>query len=171
MKKVLCVFLSFLMVFMLSACVEEDIPNKEAGQKTTSQSDEKTTFGLNDSAVFKDLKFTAKEMKESNGSDFFVPESGNVFVGVKLEIENISSEAQTVSSLLMFEAYADDVKCSYSFNAACAFDDGTLDGEIAPAKKLVGWYAVEIPENWKTLEIEVNPGLLSNNPATFVFEK
>lgn len=170
MKKLLCLLVCLLMVFSLSACIEDDIPAKEAGQNAAADTEKDELFHLNESAVFKDLKFTATEIKESDGTDFFVPDAGNVFVGVKFEIENISSETQALSSLLMFSAYADDVKCDYSVSAACAFEK-TLDGEISAGKKLVGWYAVEVPKGWKTLELEVQSSWLSNNPAKFVFEK
>ena len=182
MKKLLCLLLCLCLICGLSACVTEDTPTKETGSnqneptkkqeestKATEKKDE--TFTLNDTAAFTNLKITATELKESVGVDFFTPEAGKVFVGVNFTIENISDEPQNISSLMLFTAYADDVKCDYSFNAACAFDDGTLDGEIAAGKKLIGWYAVEIPSDWKTLQIDFIPELLSNSPAQFVFAK
>lgn len=171
MKKLLCVVLCILMLCALPACAVEDTPNKETNQNKEQQVPEQKdeTFGLNETAAFKDLKFTATEIKESDGKGFFTPEEGNVFVGVKFTIENISDEEQSVSSLLLFNAYADDVKCDYSFNAACAFDDGTLDGSVSAGKKLVGWYAIEIPSDWTSIELEVQSSWLSNNSAKFVF--
>ncbi|MBE6904607.1 MAG: DUF4352 domain-containing protein [Ruminococcaceae bacterium] len=172
MKKFLCFLLSVILIMSLSACIMEDVPIKEEGKEQSQSVSEKkdTTYKLNDAAVFKDLKFTATEIKESNGDGFFEPESGNVFVGVKFTIENISDEEQSVSSLLLFEGYVDDVKSSYSLSAACAFDEGTLDGTVAAGKKLVGWYALEVPENWSTIELDVQSSWLSNSSAKFVFE-
>lgn len=169
MKKILLLFLGLAICFSTTACTIEDEPSKEAGNTSTQVTADKTTYGLNETAVFTDLKFTADEIKVSDGDNFFTPESGNIFVGVKFTIENISDEEQSVSSLLLFEGYADDVKCEYSFNAACAFPDGELDGSIAPGKKLVGWYAVEVPENWSTLELNVQSSWLASKSATFVF--
>ena len=173
MKKILCLVLCLLMLCSVTACTIEDSPTKETNQTQQPQPTEKPeeTFGLNQTAVFKTLKFTATELTESNGQDFFIPETGKVFIGVKFTIENISNEEQTVSSLLLFDAYVDDVKCSYSFNAACAFSDGTLDGTIAPGKKLIGWYAVEVPSNWVSLELNVQADWLSSSSAKFVFKK
>lgn len=154
------------------ACNGDNSPTKKAAnssQKSETKTEE--TYSLNESAVFADLKFTATEIKESNGNGIFVPESDNVFVGVKFEIENISNEEQHISSLLLFEGYVDDVKVDYSLNAACDFNEGTLDGSIAPGKKLVGWYALEVPSDWKNIEINVLSTWLSNNPAKFVFTK
>ncbi len=171
MKKTFLFLLCIALCFSFVGCMDNDTPKKEtqASQSPVEKSEE--TFSLNESAVFDALKFTAIEIKQSQGSDFFNPEAGNTFVGVKFEIENISKEEQAISTLLLFEGYVDDVKCDYSISASCVFDEGTLDGTIAPGKKLVGWYAVELPSNWNELELQVQSNWLSNTKAKFVFEK
>lgn len=170
MKKFIALCLCLFFSFSFAACGSEDTPTKEQNEISSTKTTTKDTFGLNETAAFKDLKFTATEIKESEGDNFFTPEEGNIFVGVKFTIENVSEEEQTVSSILLFEAYADDIKCDYSISAACAFDDA-LDGSIAPGKKLVGWYAVEVPENWSDLELNVQSTWLSSKNATFKFTK
>lgn len=174
MKRMLVSVLSFvLMLLTLCSCgFDANKPSKEVGASTQNSKTEskEEIFSLNETAVFSDLKFTATEIKESNGETWFAPETGNVFVGVNFTIENISSEEQDISSILLFEVYADDVKCDYSFTAAAAFGD-TLDGSIAPGKKMVGWYAVEVPKEWKNMEVHVSSDWLSNNPAKFLFTK
>lgn len=172
MKKMLYVLLTLIVVCSFTACVDD--PQKETYQSdssVTESSSKEENFGINETAVFENLKVTATEIKETKGSDFFTPEEGNVFVGIKFEIENISSEEQSVSSLLMFDGYADDVKCSYSFSAACAFDEGTLDGTILPGKKLIGWYALEVSEGWSSIDLVVNSSWLSDSKAVFEFAK
>lgn len=172
MKKFLTMVLSVLMILTLCACdLESDKPSKEVGASSqSSETVKEETFSLNETAVFNNLKFTATEIKESNGESFFTPESGNVFVGVNFTIENTSDEEQNISSILLFDAYCDDIKCDYSVTAACAFGD-TLDGSIAPGKKMVGWYAIEVPQNWQSVEMHVSSDWLSNNSAKFVFTK
>lgn len=181
MKKLLSIILCVLMLCSLSACVDTDTPSKETSknqepsnsqkQETNTPEKKDETFGIGDTAAFNELKFTANELKESKGDDFFTPEDGKTFVGIKFTIENVSNEEQSISSLLQFEAYANDVKCDYSVSAACVFDEGTLDGSVAPGKKLVGWYALEVPSDWSSIEIDVLPSLFSNNTAKFVFAK
>lgn len=171
MKRLLSILLCVAICFAFSACTIEDTPKKEVGKETDTAQKKETSFGLNESAVFEKLKFVATEIKETQGTDFFTPEAGNVFVGIKFEIENISSEEQTISTLLLFDGYVDDVKCDYSLSATCAFDEGTLDGDVAAGKKLVGWYALEVPENWQEIELQVHSSWLSNSSAKFVFEK
>ncbi len=173
MKKLLAIIISAVLCLSLSACISDDTPTKEQADQSTEISTEskEDIFGLNETAVFEDLKFTASELKESTGSGFFTPESGKVFIGIKFTIENISKEEQSVSTLLLFDGYADDIKCDYSFNAACVFDEGTLDGSITPGKKLVGWYSLEVPSDWSNIELNVHSDWLSNSTAKFVFTK
>ena len=172
MRKILSLLLAMVVVLSLVAC--SDAPKKETYQPeatTQAATPKDETFGINEVAVFEDMKIVATEITESKGDDFFNPEKGKIFVGVHFEIENTSDEEQSISSLLMFDGYVDDVKCDYSFTAACAFDEGTLDGTILPGKKLVGWYALEVPENWKSIELMVKSNWLSNTNAVFKFDK
>jgi len=157
--------LVFLAVFMVSVLAFSGCSGN-GGNNLKS----KTDFSLNEEATLKTLKITAVAIEESQGEEYFEPEDGNTFVGVKFEIENTSSEAINISSLLQFSASADDVMLEYSFNAAIAFDDGTLDGTVNPGKKLIGWYAVEVNEDWETLEIKfVEDILYENKYITFTF--
>lgn len=176
MKKFLTILLALCMAVSITACsTSEAPPKKEAYSDSesteTAKGSEEEVFGLNETAVFEKLKVTAKELKESNGTEYFKAEDGKIFVGVNFEIENISDETQNISSLLLFDAYADDIKCEYSISANVAFGDGTLDGEISPGKKLVGWYAVEVPQEWKQMEFEFKSDFLSGSKAKFAFNK
>ena len=175
MKKLLSFLLVLAVCLSLGACDLDTAPPKETASSTDQTNQETETkdenFGLNETAVFESLKFTATELKESKGTEFFKPESGNVFVGVKFNIENVSDEEQSVSTMLLFEGYVDDVKCDYSINASCAFDEGTLDGSIAPGKKMTGWYALEVSKDWSNLEMHVSASWLSGSSAKFVFTK
>lgn len=162
-------------VLLLGACTTtSDAPKKEnydePSSSTQSESKEET-FGLKETAVFDNLKVTVTEVKESKGTDYFKPEKGNIFVGVNFTIENISDESETISSLLMFEAYVDDVSADMSFTGACAFDNKSVDGDLAPGKKLVGWYVIETSKEWSEIEVIVKPELLSDSTATFKYTK
>lgn len=175
MNRIFSVFAILCILFSLAGCSLSDEPIKEkndAGVSSSEPEQAKTNdFGLNETAAFKNLKFTATDILESNGKDFFEPEDGKVFVGIKFTIENISNETQSVSSILLFDAYADDAKCEYSLSANCVFSDGTLDGDIAAGKKLVGWYALEVPQDWHSIDLDVKSSWLSDSSARFVFKK
>ena len=175
MKKIICCFLMIVMLVSMNACDLNSTVGKETGnQAGASQGNaenKEQTFKLNETAVFKTLKFTATQMEESAGQNYMKPAEGKVFVGVKFIIENVSDEEQVISSILLFDAYVDDVKCAESFSGSVAFDGETLNGTIAPGKKLIGWYVVEAPKNWSNIELNVQSSLLSNSSAKFFFTK
>ena len=143
--------------------------NANKDKNTTPNS--KDDFAIGETAVFKDIKVTATEMKESEGTEYFKPADGKIFVGVNFTIENISDQDQIISSILLFDAYADGVKCDFSSSARMTFSDGSLDATVSSGKKLVGWYAVEVPKNWGKLELEVKGSWLSTGKAVFVINK
>lgn len=171
MKKILALVLCVVLCVAIAGCVSDGAPTKEMGANNFQTENKEEVFRLNDAAVFENLKFTALDFKESSGTTYFKPENGNTFLGFKFEIQNVSDAEQVISSLLLFEGYVDDVKCDYSFTAACVFDDGTLDGTIAPGKKLIGWYALEVPKNWQTVELNIKSDWLSNSSAKFVYTR
>ena len=152
-----------------------DSPTRETGgngetPSGTSQQQNDDAYALTETAVFENIKVTANEIIINNSSsNFLEPEEGNKFVAVKFTIENISDEEQTMSSLLLFEAYADDVKCDYSFGADMGLE-GTLDGSISPGKKLVGYYGVEVSEDAQKLDVEVKASWLGSGKAVFSFD-
>lgn len=175
MKRIAVLLLTMVLCLSVCGCefLDDTQPTKETGSAAASSkaAPKNETFGLNDTAVFENLKVTATGILQSKGKDFFEPEDGKIFLGVKFTVENISDEDQSVSSLLLFDAYVDSVKCDYSLSGVAAFDEGTLDGTITPGKKLVGYYAVEVPTNWKELELQVKSSWLSSSKAAFVFKK
>ena len=171
MKKLLSLVLVVMLVLGMSACTEETMDGAKSETGVNIADGKK--FGLNETAVAENLKITATSVEESKGVEYFEVAEGNVFVGVKFEIENISEENQDISSLLMFSASENDVMCDYSISGIMAFENGekTLDGTIAPGKKLIGYYAVEVAEDWEELEIQVQPDILDDTKAVFVLGK
>ncbi len=176
MKKYLKTLAMGLMISMLaisiSACSSGvDLSKEDNSSAITSTKVEDGAFGLNQTATTNSLKITAKKFEESKGKSVFKPDAGNVYVGVNFEIENISDETQNISSLLLFDAYADDAECKYAIVATTVFGEGTLDGEVLPGEKLVGWYAMEVPKKWEKISIEFKPEILEEDKVKFVFAK
>lgn len=163
MKKLVSILLCMGLLLSFAGCSKPAVTD-EAGNAVTE-------FSLNETADFDGLKITAVNMEEIKGKDYFTAGEGNVFVGVEFLIENTTEEEVNMSSLLMFEAYADDMSCDYSITGTSAFGGETVDGTVASGKKLQGWYAVEVPEDWKTIEMKVSPDIMDDKSATFVFSK
>lgn len=180
MKK-LSIVLLLCVLFLFASCstetgagVQKETPSDASGNSDTANNTEPmdTDFAMNETAVFEDLKITATDIKISNGNDYVQPEDGKIFLGVKFSIENISEEDQTVSSVLLFDPYVDDVKASFSFSGAIIdeFSEGTLDGSIASGKKLEGWYVVDAASTAKKIQFDVKSNWLSSTKASFVLE-
>ncbi len=173
------VIIAVIVLGIIGSFSNDKTPTKDTGAKSTSTSSKansvaskaKENFSIGETATFKTMKITAEEMKESNGKEYFEAPEGKVFVGVKFTIENISEKDQSMSSILLFDAYTDGVKSDFSFTASMAFDEGTIDGTVAPGKKLVGWYAVEAPKDWKEIELQIKSSWLSSGKAIFVINK
>ena len=162
---VIALGLSFSM-FTLTGCVSP-ASNSSNTKSTAAAQDE--NFSLNDTATFKNIKVTANEIIINPGSDYIKPADGKEFVAVKFTIENISKEDQSISSILLFDAYADNVKCEYSFSATQGLS-GTLDGTVSPGKQLVGYYGVEVPKDTKKLDLGVKGSWLGSEKAQFIFD-
>ena len=126
---------------------------------------------LNDPATSKDgIKVTMLSVKESYGSGYWTPESGNVFVLVEFLIENNSKEELSVSTMLSFEAYVDDFAVDYSFSAIVACKN-SLDVTIKPGRKAQGEMGFEVKKGWKTIEIEYETAWLFGETLTFKYTK
>jgi len=147
--------------------------NADAPEEVQANVDER--FVLGDTAVFRDLRITADEIiiNETWQDELFrvfEPADGNKFVAVRFTIENISDEHQLISSMLLFDAYVDGTLLAFTFGATTGLE-GTLDGEIAPGRRMIGFYGVEISASANELELEVRPTWLAGgrNRAMFVF--
>jgi len=168
----IAIIICFLALAVASSGTDE--PTKETGANggaSETGNTENSNYSLNDTASFKNIKVTANKIEKSNGSQYLEPGDDNTFVGVHFTIENTSDKEQTISSILLFEAYVDDVKADHSFSGLMAFsNDGSLDGQLSPGKKMEGWYAVEAPENASKLELEVKSSWLGSGKAVFEFD-
>jgi hypothetical protein len=193
-KKFSTIFLVFaISCFMILAIAstDDDTPVKETGGNeqqaaTDDDAQQAATDGdvqqeanderyvLGDTAMFRNINVTANEIIindswKDNQWSFFEPADGNIFVAVKFTIENTSDEDQHLSTILLFDAYADGIKLEFSFGAASDLE-GTLDGSLSPGRKMVGYYGVEVSQNAEELELEVKSSWLGSGKAVFVFD-
>ena len=75
--------------------------------------------------------------EENAGANYMYPNEGNIFVASEFEIVNNSDADIAISSMLCFTAYCDDYAVDQSYTGATLYSDkGTLDGTVAPGKRL-----------------------------------
>lgn len=138
---------------------------------TAAPETEDSSFGVGDTAEFKDIRVTLTNIAESNGGDYNKPSEGNVFVLAEFEIENNSEKELTISSIMSFDAYQDGYATSQSLTALLEKEGEQLDGTIAPGKKMKGSIGYEIPADYKELEINLQLDVWSSKKIVFVYSK
>lgn len=102
--------------------------------------------------------------KYESDNEFDQPEDGKIYYRVELELANTGSTEQAISSIVSFDAYVDD----YSIDQTYVNDD-TLDGTLAPGKKLKGSLVYEVPKDFKTLQIDYSSSFWTNKKFTMTF--
>ena len=139
--------------------------------KEVDTQEEKDIFTVGETAELNDVQVTLLKYSESDGSEFNKPTDGNVFLMAEFEIVNNSDSEMNVSSMLSFEAYADDYALNYSLGAITENNNTQLDGTIAAGKKMKGYIGYEVPKDWSTVEIHFTDDVWSNNKFKFEIKK
>lgn len=146
--------------------------SKETAESSKSEAESKETmFKKGEIAELNGVQVTLTDYKESAGSDFNTPTDGNVFLMAEFEIANNTEKELAISSVMSFDAYADDYSLNYSFPALMEKDGNQLDGTIAAGKKMKGWIGWEVPEDYQNVEIHFTDNVWSNNKFVFLIEK
>lgn len=133
---------------------------------------EQTVFTVGDAVELNGVKTTLLSAEEYPGKQYMMPTDGNVFLVCQFEIENDSSAEITVSSMVSFNAYCDDYSVNLSVTGEMLEDSWkSLDGTVAPGKKINGVIAYEIPQDWQKMEISYTPSYWSGHDVQFEINK
>lgn len=181
LKTVLIVFLVLILIGGLfgnsddeEVTVKENT-NTEVPTEKVEETKKETKYGIGDIVSYNDVDICIISYTESNGGEWSKPEDGKIFVYPVIEICNNSDEELSISSMLSFNNYCDDYLLDYSSNALMAIstEDGmqALDMTIAPGKKAKGVLGLEVPEDWKTIEIYYKDNAWLGSNFSFVIEK
>ncbi len=133
---------------------------------SAEEENKETVFRKGEIAELNGVQVTLTDYKESTGSDFNKPSDGNVFLMAEFEIANNTDKELTISSVMSFEAYADDYALNYSISALMEKDGNQLDGTIAAEKKMKGWIGWEIPQDYQNVEIHFTDNVWSSTLNT-----
>ena len=147
--------------------------SQSASQASQAQSQpEQTVFTVGDAVELNGGKTTLLSAEEYPGKQYMMPTDGNVFLVCQFEIENDSSAEINVSSMVSFNAYCDDYSVSLSITGEMLEDSWkSLDGTVAPGKKINGVIAYEIPQDWQKMEISYTPSFWSGHDVQFEINK
>ena len=168
MKKIVMLVLAAVLLLNLCACgsldsVTDNLPNVGGSAASSKE------YKPGETAEAKDVAVTFVGVTESTGAQFLEPAEGNVFILCEFEIVNNSKKELSISSMMSFDAYCDDSAISISISALSAKGNkNQLDGTIAAGKKMKGVVGYEVPSDWKELEIQFTPDIMSSSKLTFV---
>ena len=147
--------------------------SQSASQASQAQPQpEQTVFTVGDTVELNGVKTTLLSAEEYPGKQYMMPTDGNVFLVCQFEIANDSSAEINVSSMVSFNAYCDDYSVSLSITGEMLEDSWkSLDGTVAPGKKINGVIAYEIPQDWQKMEISYTPSFWSGHDVQFEINK
>lgn len=139
--------------------------------ESSSEEEKETVFRKGEIAELNGVQVTLTDYKESTGSEYNKPTDGNVFLMAEFEIANNTEKELAVSSVMSFDAYADDYALNFSFSALMEKEGNQLDGTVAAGKKLKGWIGWEVPADYQNVEIHFTDNVWSSDKFVFVIEK
>lgn len=87
MKKFLSFVVSVVILFGMTGCISE---TSNSSGVSDVNGNVKTSFSLNETAVFEDVHYTVTNVEYSNGDEWDKPSDGKNYVIVTLKIENKS---------------------------------------------------------------------------------
>lgn len=112
------------------------------------------------------LKITYISCGEFKSDNMFIqPKEGYKYLYMELEVENISSSDQYISSL-SFDGFADGASCNQSYYTG----DDNLDATISAGRKTKGKIVFEVPKEATTVEFEYLDNYWTSNRIIFLYE-
>lgn len=144
--------------------IADDATTKEIPQSTKTGSE----IQLGMPHTTGTLEIVVNSIRFSNGEDFFKPDEGNEYLLVDVSIQNNGNEAETISSMLMFDLH-DANGYSYSISlGAESLGKGGLSGDVMAGRTLRGELGFEVPIGAIGLELMVNPDVFGSDELFIV---
>ncbi|MCQ2519823.1 MAG: DUF4352 domain-containing protein [Lachnospiraceae bacterium] len=141
--------------------------DKDSGlvfEKNASASE--SAFHVGDIIETKKLRITYNKAAEYVSDNMFlVPNEGNKYIYIELEVENLSDSDQTIS-YFSFECYADGVACDGFYGL-----DDELSATLSAGRKAKGSIGFEVPKDAEVIEIEFEDNIWTDNKIIFLYEE
>lgn len=136
--------------------------NDELGQAEVGEA--KAPVTVNNEVQANDKwKMTYKSFKAVKDVDGFTKAGdGKEFVIVSFELENLTTETQTFSSMVYLDSYFDDVKTKQMI-IYYTDEQSLLSVSVEPGKKVKGYLSYEVDVNWKKLELVYNDDIFDKS--------
>lgn len=160
----------FLVAGLLVGCGETTTPERvESDGSDEAAPVQAEVFAVGETVKMGDLSITVNAVREDSGVDFIKPKDGYIYYIVDCTLENHGGESEAISSLMMF-SLADNE--GYNHTVAIGPEtQGSLDGELAPGRKMRGEVAFEIPADAAGLELVFEPNVFGFGQAIFALDR
>ncbi len=139
------------------------------GLNSLFSSDEET-FEVGELVELDGLTIKLVNVLESTGNSYYTPAAENEFLIFEFEIENLSEEELTLSTVLCFSAWCDDKLYTISLEAlSTAMLSGKyqLDCVVEPGESVTGVVGYEVPKDWENAKVEFTPEALFGEKVSF----
>lgn len=157
MKSAKSVVLLLVALLLLVGCGETVTPEKVEDSTEKPEVKAPEVFKVGDTVKAGKIQVTLHGVRTSKGDEFVKPKEGHIFLIAEATIENISEETYAASTLLSWSANDED---GVKYTIALVDDTkGSLDGEIAPGRKLRGEVGFDV-EKGKEYEIVFDPDIV-----------
>jgi hypothetical protein len=114
-------------------------------------------YAAGEKARVGDFNVTVNSSRTSTGTnEFLMPKQGQVYLLVDVTVENMATQAQSVSSMLFCKLQDSD---AYAYGAGLAGGEGkgSIDGTLAAGRAIRGEVGFEIPATSKGLQLVFTP--------------
>lgn len=111
---------------------------------------------------------------ESNGTEYNSPADGKVFVFPEFEVYNGTNEKVTMDTWTPFLYYCDGYNVETSSSAIFSMSELDLDvltGDIVQGGRMKACLPLELPSDWKEMEIFYKDNYFGDTEFSFVFNK
>lgn len=143
---------------------EGDKESKLVFEKNTEANE--NAFHVGDIIETKYVRISYNKAAEFVSDNMFIqPKEGYRYIYIELEAENISDSDQTIS-YFSFGCYADGSSCDGFYGM-----DDNLSATMSAGRKAKGTIAYEVPVDAKTIEIEYEDNLWTQDKIIFLYEE
>lgn len=163
MKKILSILVCAFVMLGMTGCGS----NSESSNKVTDiNGNSKTSFNLNETAVFENVHYTVTNVEYSNGSEYDKPANGKNYVIVTLKIENKSNSKISYNTydwkMVNSQGQEDDETFAIINN-----DTSLNSGDLTANGTKTGTLIYEEPKNETSLKLLYYSNSLFDENSTF----
>ena len=139
--------------------------SQSADETTAAPTEKKVNAGQEVTLEKMKVKFISCDADYKDYDEYSEPKSGNKIVRAEFEFENTSD---TDISLSNFDCYADNKKCE-EYYGADDYASPALES-VSAGRTLTSIVYFEVPENAKTVELEMDDELWGSTKTIFVIK-